>query len=343
MTSRFLQLFKRGRYISVRSLASAEDDEATRERKHHERERFCVAAIAFCLEHDEAFKAHFLHVMAGLDSPDIPSVTLEPESWGDLVLEGPCHVFVIEFKLGAMLQEHQSPAAPKFSEKGYGAKILERFSKSGKTLRYIVIGKDFPPLRVEGLECNSVPWPRFLVSDDRPESKMEADLYNCLGYLGASVFLYRHMKNQKLHANAKGAMNIFAMLQHVLDAQGLSPSDSESGPEFVGVTIKRTSAAPGSSVATLMKLVDPPTKSLGWIGYEARDEGKLPFLSVWFYASAPGSSVVRQRLELVKATVGGEVRVDQSAVGISLLGDKSNGDAEWFESVLRGIAQAKVK
>src|SRR5882724_11955672 len=198
MPSRFLQLFKRGRYVSLRALAGAETDAATRQNKHEERERFSVAAIAFSLEHDQIFKSHFLNVVACLTVEDIHSITVEPERWGDLVLEGAEHVLVLEFKLAAMLQEHQSPDARIFSANGYGASILRRFNKLGKKLRYIVVGKDFRPCKPGRLQCSAVPWFFFLVADHREESEIETDLYDCLGYLGAPVFLNRYMKNPKL-------------------------------------------------------------------------------------------------------------------------------------------------
>src|SRR6266481_2550195 len=129
MTSRFLQMFKRGRYVSVRLLAAAETDEATREARHQERERFSVATIAFCIEHDKSFKRHFLDVVAGLSPKDVTSVTVEPEDFADLLLEGARHMLVLEFKLGALLQDHQSPESRIFSKTGYGAKIRELFTK----------------------------------------------------------------------------------------------------------------------------------------------------------------------------------------------------------------------
>src|SRR5437879_6021403 len=104
MTSRFLQLFKRGRYVSVRSLASSEVGEETQAKKHEERERFSVAAVAFALTFDKEFKAHFLRVLGDLSAGDITEISFEPERWGDLVLQGARHALVLEFKLGALLQ-----------------------------------------------------------------------------------------------------------------------------------------------------------------------------------------------------------------------------------------------
>jgi hypothetical protein len=83
MTSRFLQMFKRGRYVSLRLLAAAETDEATREARHQERERFSVATIAFCIEHDKSFKRHFLDVVAGLS----PKESADDTEWFAKVLK----------------------------------------------------------------------------------------------------------------------------------------------------------------------------------------------------------------------------------------------------------------
>src|SRR6266498_2924231 len=267
MTSHFLQLFKRGRYVSMRSLSAAEANKATREKKHEERERFSVAAVAFCFQYDKSFRAHFLKVAAGLSPCGTWSATVEPEQWGDLVIEGPRHLLVLEFKLGPLLQDHQSTEARIFSKSGYGAKIRGAFAKTEKQLHYIVIGKDFQPRDREGLPCTAVPWPKLVVRGRR-ESRLEGDLYNCLAQIGARAFLNRHMKKTKLSGDAKRAMDVYGTIEHVLAAEVIprGPSDSDVG--CLGLQFAKAGASPGTLHDKLVKAVKTKKRSLGWIGYE---------------------------------------------------------------------------
>ena len=336
MTSHFLQLFKRGRYVSIRSLAAGETNRKLEKKKHEERERFSVAAIAFCLEHDNRFKARFLRAIGGPPPASISKISVEPEHWGDLVLEGSRHVLVLEFKLGALLQDHQSPEARIFSVKGYGRQIRKRFGKSGKKLRYLVIGnrKNLRRRRTQ-ISCAAVPWHKLykLLVLQGEESQIETDLYDCLGILGVPVFLYRHMKNPTLNDDAKSAMTICGFLEHVLDTEGLQPGGSESGPECHGLNIPR------AQNDKLANAVQPKGRLLGWIGYESVDEGKSPYLSVWFYSTPKAAARFRRRLI---AALGSEpvksLESDESTIIVRSAGDKSKDDAKWFSKVLKAAA-----
>src|SRR2546422_8593405 len=105
----FLRLFRRSHYFR----AAAQDDdaeEATTERK--ERERFAVAALAFCLRYDLKFRRHFWKKICRtpndpIQIPDIGAedILLEPPFWADLRLVSKIgsrsYIWVIEAKAGA--------------------------------------------------------------------------------------------------------------------------------------------------------------------------------------------------------------------------------------------------
>src|SRR5438876_11335356 len=134
----FLKLFARGRYVTSRSIAKKESSSEDPQHDHEERERFAVAAIAFCIKRDSSFRRHFLKVVADSENADIYEVDIEPKRWGDLVLKGK-DVVVLEFKLQALLAEHQDPNASRFVSSGYGLEIREEFGDRRKVL-YIVVG-----------------------------------------------------------------------------------------------------------------------------------------------------------------------------------------------------------
>src|SRR5437773_4306073 len=140
--SYFLKLFARGRYVTRRSLAQNEALADDSSYKHAERERFAVAAIAFCCEHDAHFQDHFLRVVADLKQTNVNKIEVEPQQWGDLVLEGNKDVVVLEFKLDALLAGHQDPNSEgRLFKIGYGAKIVEKYG-SNRKLRYVIVGKE---------------------------------------------------------------------------------------------------------------------------------------------------------------------------------------------------------
>ena len=342
MTSRFLQMFKRGRYVSGRTWSADEavqGDDSARRKEREERERFSVAAIAFCIEHDASFKRHFLHAVAHLSPEDVTKVTLEPQQYADLVLEGPRHVLVLEFKLGAPLQDHQSPETRTFWETGYGAKIRKRFPSEKKELRYIVIGKDFEPCDVGGLQCTAIPWTKLLMpSDQERESSIERDLYDCLGHLGATVFLNRHMTNYKLATEANGAMTVFSVLYHLLLRNGIPTGKYDGNMNSIGLTFQQGKDGGGALYNKLVETIQPETKDLGWLGYE-KGEDEKGCLSVYFHANSKTLPSLLARLQAAEG-IDCTTEVEEGSMKIVsyLPCDKSANDLEWFEKILKTAA-----
>src|SRR5882724_9194058 len=112
MRPSFFTLFKRGRYLSTPD--DGNESGAARILRV-ERERYAVAALAFCLRHEENFRKHFLEKVCRVpeDPEQMPpinadGIAIEPPEWADLSLtsDGPKSRFmwVIEAKAGAPLQ-----------------------------------------------------------------------------------------------------------------------------------------------------------------------------------------------------------------------------------------------
>jgi hypothetical protein len=237
---------------------------------------------------------------------------------------------VVEFKLGSLLGEHQDPNQRRFSTDGYGIEIENRYEKSGKKLLYRVVGSDVgsnPGKR--GLDWDSIPWSKFCQHE---ESKIEIDLYDCLGTLGVPAFLSRNMKKKCLSDEARNAMEVYALLKNA--AGDIPLGQPVSDIDHVGVDLSAKRATPGSRHQRLMELVKPDHRSLGWIGYEQLEKGLC--LSVWFYCSKKQANSVRKILLGVKP---GELIVNDTDVGICRLAKEEEDHMLWIESVLNGAGK----
>src|SRR5437016_752014 len=117
MKPSFSSLFKRGRY----SPREDQDDSKAATKRREERERFAVAALAFCLRHDEGFLRHFWEKICYVpsDPAQMPPITaddvfVEWQPWADLALRSEIatqdYLWVVEAKAGASLQPKQNPA-----------------------------------------------------------------------------------------------------------------------------------------------------------------------------------------------------------------------------------------
>lgn len=297
--------------------------------RHRERERFAVAAVAFCLEHDKKFLAQFAKVVGIPARSNVREIDVEPKQWGDLVLRTSHEVFIIEFKLAALLVKHQDPRQLLFTQHGYGAKIRAHYPN--QSVRYAVIGEPIPKGRTkDGLEYSGISWSAMIHSKGA-ETPLERDLYDCIGALGAPVLSARRMKKKSLKAEALSAMEVYRLLQQAAAAAGdIRTGDSESGIDHVGINIPAGGARPDSSHARLRKIVKPNGRLLGWIGYEEVDELSV---SVWFYASPATAKSIRTKVEGF-----GEIEQDGSSVGVRRSAANSLNHVRWIADVLLAVA-----
>jgi hypothetical protein len=327
--SYFLTLFNRGRYVTSRSIAQKEASSKDRQYKHEERERFAVAAIAFCIKHHLPFRRHFLKVIANREHTDVNEVDVEPRPWGDLVLQGN-DVVVLEFKLKALLAEHQDPNKTRFASSGYGYQMRKEYGARRKIL-YVVIGKDVPAGRTKnGIPYRGLPWSAFLIKS-RKESPVEHDLFDCLAVLGVSIFVGRHMKKKTLTHEAAGAMEVYRLLKNA--AGDIATGAANSGPDYIGLDLLATRTASSYLHKKLVTVVGPRGRRLGWIGYEKLDE---LCLSVWFYSPPQRNKQLKDRVEGEGL---GRVVEDGGSVGVNQPATKVRDHEAWITRVLKRIAR----
>jgi len=136
-------------------------------------------------------------------------------------------------------------------------------------------------------------------------------------------------------------MNIYGVLHHVLDEQGISSGESDSSDSWIGVRIRKANTAQaGRMYSRLIQTVNPTGRTLGWIGYELVEEQKSPYLSAWFYATPKTTKRIRSRLQraMNQGAFHGTLKEEGSHVAVRLPGNESKNDAEWYRSVLRAAA-----
>lgn len=358
----FYGLFRRSRYGSSAHPGSEPEEE---QRAMEQRERFAVAAVGFCLKHDEAFAAHFWQKVCRLpaDPEDVPSlyVEVEAEHWADLRITAKTPrwslVCVVECKAGAPLDRKQNPERPEFNEPGvgYGWFVNRSAKESGVEHRYVILGanesvnvpNDYPESHNELRVCQRG-W--RCLAETVPGGSLTADLFDSLGQLGISSFRMKSASQVQVRAGfgaAADAWEVLAVLGSP-DMCGFRPShwrivgENPSPGHFnLGAYLKRPPEKRETSNLhiELSKMLNPPGDEIVWIGYETGPSVKPDGFrrSIWFYCadSASAKSMLR-RLE--KEFSDCYSFTDENCAVLSTA--KGNvKDLEWFESKLNSVVR----
>jgi hypothetical protein len=347
MKAGFFNLFRWGRYGGSGHPSALNDDT-----RHEERERFAVAAVAFCLTHHKEFRQHFLRNCCKLQSDasldEIPHIAVEDKKWGDLAVWQPGQwAYVLEFKLGdgsRELEDHQNPDKPQFWEQGtkvgYGSAIC-RAKKDEfdcpKRCKYIVLGWE-EKLNLNSdhsLEFDQLQW-KDLVPPDLPCDEILEDLWECLGFLGVPEFQLRRFKGMKLQSSTKSAAQMFKLLEGLAVEFKLDGRKDRwnvgdpAGEEYMGVNIPS-----GGKFTELSKCVGDSATIVGWYGYETPTLGS-PRITIWLYSAEPTQ---RDTEEFVKeAGLPTWKLPNDFAVYITREPRSELDDASWFRNVLSKLS-----
>ena len=315
--------------------------------------------IGFALEHDSKFRAHFLERVCGLN--DLPrtngwEILVEPENWGDLVLKHRASgsFVVVEFKIGADLEQHQNPSMQRFfaparnaERSGYGWEIRQTASRDKWVhLRYVTVENsaswDKVGKATSNLVCLPREWRQFLRGDVSEESHIETNVYDCLARFGVTTFVSRRMKEMKLAAQAT---QLLAILFGVLDKFGVkfrSKLLNIVNSEGLGFEIH------SKDFPNIAKNVEAEAHPAGWFGYESY--GPLGSrLSVWFscYDKNTGriKPAARDRIKRALQKFGFEgrqFRDEDGSLNVFCKAEASPGDLEWFTKVLAALNEKRL-
>ncbi len=366
MTPSFYSLFRRGKYYhsSLREGEEAQTEESKRERR--EVERFAVAAVGFCLQHDKAFRNHFwknvCYQRGDPETADGASIVIEEDNWSDLkITNGRC-VAVVEFKAGAPLEVKQNPIKDEFwNETGYGSEMLGQLkqTRSFRRLRYTILGYG-KPLRLgngklmrppkrfvrnlalaqvtssKGIVCCQRRW-NDLHDGFEPKGIVK-DLFDCLG--GLNIKELQLMKIKKIHTsrnkiNAEAA-NALSVIEGVKKSFGLV-GDYDSSVEsdeswWLGSNIEAIKSAKAHARnKKRIKELTGKESWFGWLGFEADTESG-PRRAVWLYCAD------QRRAETAKPFVK-KLASCKLCEGDLIITDSTpdSADYDWFAAVLRQL------
>jgi len=346
--SSFYRLFSRSRSYryAVVEEGSAEEKEAIRQR-----ERFAVAALAFCLRHDEEFLRSFWSQVCKVsdDPAEMPlirseDILLEPPLWADLRLISDTDagrlVWVVEVKAGASLSQKQNPNLPDFcaARTGYGALFCESENASTK-LRYIVLGAR----ESLGLPKRHGALPISLRQSSWEDvatctaSRLVRDLFDCFALLQLQPFAMNQANTISVSHGLSGVGNAVVVLSAVSEWLGaqwreknLTAYKADPGAAF-GIHLTRL-ATPQIRFGNLQTICGGP-KFIAWIGYLAGATDEI-IRSVWLYFD----SVEKRDAVLAKVQVSFPIALAASDAGepciaVEMPVADNPKDFEWFKAV----------
>lgn len=339
-------LYRRSRY------SRSEGEPATGSRQHR-RELFAVAAVAFVLKHDETFRARFFREICGFAASAgraMPRIEVQPHDHSDLAIkdEVAASLFVVEFKVGAELEEKQNPRHDKafFGNGGYGKLILEeRGYRNFARKSYIVLDdfKGFDDGERQGLTFKARTW-ADLGGDGEQVGALWADLLDSLGELGVTAFQFQKLRNMNNAQHTKEAVAMHQTLSSVASRLKFGNSGGEDinweGDEaWYGRNI------PNRRLRGFINLeIDVKAEGdvMGWFGYQS-GPGHCE-RAVWFYCGSEQAAKRTQTfiLECVRNGPPGKSGIKGTDVWFQSDSYVGVGDAEWFDAVFKVLADKKT-
>jgi len=298
---------------------------------HEERERFAVAAMAFCLKHSPSFRddfRQFLAVKLGFEPlPDEVEFEVEPRHEADLEVRsslGREFYVVVEFKIGASLKRKQDPRNRQEFTQGYGQQLHDLKAEGWANVGYIVIWQDRlgePHAELEGgIRTAICRWDELRQSSVS-KGGLKEDLFDCLGGLGVRCMKNRNAKKTML-SQANHACEVHELLSGVLEDDRLGGAARESR-----VVAENREDSWHYGVNFTLKLKTERLK--GWLGYECAS--KKTVATIWFYC---GSEDVVNGVKQTIQSENGQRRQEGLAVGYECPEKQEGNEREWFIDVL---------
>jgi hypothetical protein len=348
-------LYKRGNYL--RRFSDEENSE--REKTMEERERFIVAALAFCCQHDpKIFGKHFYENICQVPGdPEFDSVNVSLEieqSLLDLVLINETangqFIYVVETKAGADLANHQNPKHKEFWNRGgYGSKIAALY-KNAVGIRYITLGHSNPSETTDSIspplkwKYQEKYWGNL--ADGLPTVGLGKDFAELLTQFRIDAFMFKRSEGLHIRPNFPQAIQAYFILADTCASFGLQRKywevaiDQDSEHDwYYGINL-RPVLYKGDTLGNQKMLTDLLEKKdnepIAWFGYEGRGA-----ISVWFYC---GSKKAQQNVQtLFSADRSVQVEVEEPFSVLAVMPQNhSHSDRQWFTTVFEKLGLRRV-
>ncbi len=261
------------------------------------------------------------------------------------------HVFAIEFKAGAKLQDHQNPSHKRFEDPdGYGQKLLET-PGAGLTYHYIVLGLSgklnlpatHPTLKIALVEHQ---W--RAIDPGKESSSLVGDLLDSLGELGIGGFRMRTVDSITIKTGIQHVGAAWEVLQAVKEHLGFVEKRCEwdagrvdKGSCCIGVSVEKLPASQhlkSEVQQQLGTLANVTSERVAWYGYISDTSNRVQ-AEVWLYCRP---ELVRSLEKAMRSRFENRTRrdrdVEMECVVIQRADSEQLEDAEWFCSVLRAFA-----
>jgi hypothetical protein len=338
-------LYRRSRY-------SRSEYEQSAGLRQNRRELFAVAAVAFALKHDEKFRVHFLREICGFGAreiPSVPKIEVQPRDHSDMSItdEVTSSLFVVEFKVGAELEQKQNPGNAKafFGNGGYGKLILEdSYYRNCTQKSYIVLddSKDFEDGERQGLTYKSRTW-ADLDLEGETATGLWADLLDSLGDLGVATFQFQRLRNMNNAQYTKQAVAMHQTLATLASRWNFGNSggeiDSEGDSAWYGCNIPNKTLL---NFTQLEMCVQAQGKIMGWFGYQSWPEHCERAFQFNCGSDEAINFTQAFILERVRNGPPGESEIQGGRVLFKFDGYADVGDAEWFDNMFRALADKKI-
>ena len=354
--------------------STPETDEGKRRKKWraNQRERFVVAALAMCLEHDCCFKRWFLREVCEVRDKLVDSeldkwqIEVEPRRSADLRLENKStgRLCVIECKTGAKLEEIQNPTDEKFWEDGgYG-----KLNSSQRQTHYVTLGAnevwndDKAEQNAQAAQARWTfgrkDWCDLVPPERKALHPLTEDFFRLLCFFKIPKMLTAMNPNALLHelsasvsaiGDACFILNAVANklnlnLKHTrIAAVSRRVEEKDNTGWWFGMEILRPSQ-PESANYKLAEFVGAKDgdRKVAWFGFAADSDIEKPQPCVWFYCKDEDSDKCEAKLASLDAVPEMDFTKDGDSLAVRCVKDSKLAPGEWMLGVLQAAIEVSA-
>lgn len=304
--------------------------------------------VAFAFKHDPVFARHFLKSVCKAkrySSPRSYEALFQLQHCADLVIRAidRSELFVIEFKIDALLQPKQNPLTPQFFRTGgYGAQILKKPEWCHfKKRTYVVLQHNRlfeQDGRLKGLNYHACSWSQLAPGHMAPKG-IFTDLLKSLSEIGIPSLKNWKGETMKIGDHTKDAVNMWELLSGVLGKAQLSTRPAWNighDEEQSWFGLNWPAKAPGyQELVSVVK----PSGAAGWFGYR-RVNKNAPEVAICCYCDGDEGSLERTKKWLRKRlppAISKSIHQEEDELYVTTAAKNAEHDEAWLTAVFEKL------